>query len=65
VTGETRLTLRLKVKTEEAVEGLTFQFQHRIKSVDENATLRKDGREIVLRPLKTGESVSVEIQYAD
>ena len=59
------LTVRLKVTTGEAVEGVTFQFQHPIKSVDENATLGEDGRHLVLRPLTAGESISVEIQYAD
>src|SRR5579863_3617466 len=59
------LTVQLKVTTEEAVEGVTFQFQHLIKSVDENATLGADGRQLVLRPLKAGEGISIEIQYAE
>lgn len=59
------LTIRLKVTAEEAVEGLTFKFQHVIKSVDANATLSADGRQIVLRPLNAGESISLEIQYAE
>lgn len=65
VPAETGLTVRLKVTTEEAAEGLTFQFQHMIKSVDEHATLGADGRQIVLRPLKAGESISVEIRYEE
>ena len=40
--------MRLRVATEEAAEGLTFRFQHRIESVDKNATLGADGLELVL-----------------
>ena len=65
IPAQTGLTVRLKVTTEEAAAGLTFNFQHPIKSVDENATLGADGRQLVLRPLKAGESISVEIQYAE
>ncbi len=65
VPGETGSTIRLKVTTEEAVEGLSFQFQHRIESVDKNAKLGADGRQIVLRPLNAGESVSLEIRYSE
>ncbi len=64
IPAQTGFTVRLKVTTEEAAAGLTFKFQHPIKSVDENATLGADGRQLVLRPLKAGESISVEIQYA-
>ena len=59
------LTVRLKMTTGEAVEGVTFEFQHPITRVDENATLDADRRHLVLRPLKAGESISVEIQYAE
>jgi hypothetical protein len=65
VPAQTGLTVRLKVTTNEAAEGLTFKFQHRIKSVDENATLGADGRELMLRPLKAGQNISVEILYAE
>ena len=62
---QTVLTMRLKVATEAAAEGLTFQFQRLVKGVGENATLGKNGREVVLRPLKAGETISVEIHYAE
>jgi hypothetical protein len=65
IPAQTGLTVRLKVTTEEAAAGLTFKFQHPIKSVDANATLGADGRQLVLRTLKAGESISVEIQYAE
>jgi hypothetical protein len=57
--------VRLTVTTEDPAEGLTFKFQHHIRSVDGNATLAADGRELVLRPMKARQSVSVEIQYAE
>jgi len=65
IPAQTRLTVRLMVTTEEEAAGLTFKFQHLIKTVDENATLGADGRQLVLRSLKAGESISVEIQYAE
>jgi hypothetical protein len=65
VPAQTGLTVRLNVTTEEAVQGLTFKFQHLIKSVDENATVGADGRQLVLRALKAGESISVPILYAE
>ena len=55
----------MKVTAEAAAEGLTFKFQRLVKGVGENATLGKNGREVVLRPLKAGETISVEIHYAE
>jgi hypothetical protein len=57
--------IRLTVATEEPVEGLTFEFQRHVKSVDGDATLAESHRQIVLRPMKAGDSVSVDIRYAD
>ncbi len=57
--------IRLTVTTEEPVEGLTFKFQRNVKSVDGDATLAESGRQIVLRPLKAGDIVSVDIRYGD
>jgi hypothetical protein len=57
--------IRLTVTTEEPVEGLTFKFQRNVKTVDGDATLAESGHQIVLRPLKAGEKISVEICYAD
>ncbi|MGA2428014.1 MAG: polysaccharide deacetylase family protein [Candidatus Acidiferrum sp.] len=58
-------TIRLTVTTEEPVEGLTFEFQQGVKSVAGNATLEESKHQIVLRPLKAGESISLEIRYSD
>jgi hypothetical protein len=57
--------IRLTVTTEEPIEGLTFQFQRNVKSVAGDATLVESGRQVVLRPLKAGEKISVQIRYAD
>jgi hypothetical protein len=57
--------VRLTVTTEEPVEGLTFEFQQGVKSVAGNATLAESNHQIVLRPMKAGESVSLEIRYSD
>jgi hypothetical protein len=57
--------VRLTVTTEEPVEGLTFTFQRNVKSVDGDATLTRSGRQIVLRPLKAGDRISVRICYGD
>jgi hypothetical protein len=61
VTSEIRLT----VTTEEPVEGLTFKFQRNLKSVGGDTTLAESDRQIVLRPLKAGEKISVDIRYAE
>jgi hypothetical protein len=57
--------VRLTVTTEEPVEGLTFTFQRNVKSVNGGATLTRSGRQIVLRPLKAGDKISVGICYGD
>lgn len=63
--AETGSEIRLKVTTEQAIEGLTFEFRRHVKSVDGNATLVENNHQIVVRPLKAGESVSVQIGYSD
>jgi hypothetical protein len=56
---------RLTVTTDEAVEGLTFAFRERVKSIGANAVLADNDHQIVVRPLKAGESVTVEIGYSN
>ena len=63
--GQIGLGIQLTVTTEEPVEGLTFEFRQRVKSVSSNATLKDNDHQIVLRPLKAGETVSVEITYSE
>jgi hypothetical protein len=57
--------IRLTVITQEPVEGLTFEFRRNVLRVEGNATLTKNDHQIVLRPLKAGDTISVEICYAD
>ncbi len=57
--------IRLTVITQEPVEGLTFEFRRNVLRVAGNATLMKNDHQIVLRPLKAGDTISVEIYYAD
>jgi hypothetical protein len=59
------LEIRLNVTTEEPVEGLTFEFRRHVKSVDGDATLAPSRRQVVLRPLKAGDSISVDIRYVE
>jgi hypothetical protein len=59
----TESTIRLTVTTTEPVEGLTFEFRRNIKSVDHNAVVEENRQQMVVRPLKAGESVAVEIRY--
>jgi hypothetical protein len=65
VPTETASKVRLTVTTEEPIEGLTFEFQHRIKSVEGDAAIAESGRKIVVRPLHAGESISLGIQYGE
>ena len=57
--------VRLNVIAEEPLEGLTFEFRHHVKSVRGEAALAASGRQIVLRPLKAGENLSLEIRYGE
>lgn len=63
--GQIGSGIQLTVTTEEPVEGLTFEFRQRVKRVSSNATLKDNDHQIVLRPLKAGETVSVEITYSE
>ncbi len=63
--GKAAPDVRLSVTAEEPVEGLTFEFRRRVKSVGGEATLAASGRQVVLGPLKTGESLSLEIHYGE
>jgi hypothetical protein len=63
--AQTASAIRLTVTTEEPVEGLTFEFRRNVKRVGADAILSESHRQIILRPLKAGESMSIEICYAD
>jgi hypothetical protein len=54
---------RLTITTTEPVEGLTFESRRNIKSVDRNATIKESGHQMVVHPLKAGESITIEIRY--
>jgi hypothetical protein len=56
--------IRLTVTAGEAVEGLTFEFQRSIKSVDGDATLTDNNHKIILRRLNAGETLVVKIDYS-
>ena len=51
--------------TQEPVEGLTFEFRRNVLRVEGDATLMKNDHQIVLSPLKAGDTISAEIYYAD
>jgi hypothetical protein len=57
--------IRLTAASEQPVEGLTFEFRRRIQSIDGEASLSETHRRIVVRPMKAGDSLSIEIRYAD
>jgi Polysaccharide deacetylase len=57
--------VRLTVTTVEPIEGLTFEFRQPVNSVDGNAVLAENRHKIILRPLKAGETLSVEINYSN
>jgi hypothetical protein len=61
--AETGSGIRLTVAATESVEGLTFEFRHNIKSVGGGAIVGENRHRIVVRPLKAGESVTVDIRY--
>jgi hypothetical protein len=63
--GKAASDVRLGVTAEEPVEGLTFEFSRQVKSVRGEATLAASGRQIVLGPLKAGESLSLDIHYGE
>jgi hypothetical protein len=57
--------IRLTAVTEQPVEGLTFEFKRRIKSILGQAFLSETHRQIIVRPMNAGDSASVEIRYAN
>jgi hypothetical protein len=63
--AQTGSGIRLTVTTAEPVEGLTFEFRRNIKSVGGSATMTDNRHQIILRPLKAGDDVTVEIIYSD
>ncbi len=63
--GKAANTVRLTATSTEAVEGLTFEFQRPVASVDGGAKVQGNKRHIVLPALKAGESVSVDIRYGN
>jgi hypothetical protein len=63
--AQTGSGIRLTVTTAEPVEGLTFEFRRNIKSVGDSATITDNRHQIIVRPLKAGDDVTVEIIYSD
>jgi hypothetical protein len=53
----------LRVKSDESVTGLTFEFQRPIENVTGGATMFPDNRHVVLPELAPGHSVSLHINY--
>lgn len=53
----------LRVKSDESVTGLTFEFQRSIATVTGGAVLSPDNRHVVLPELKPSSSVSFRIAY--
>jgi hypothetical protein len=51
----------LQVKTEDSVDGLTFEFQHRILAVSNGATLSPDNHHVILPELKAGQAFSFQL----
>lgn len=63
--AQSSMGVRLTVSTDEPVEGLTFEFQRRIASVDADAKLLNDHRRIVLPAMKSGDKRAVNIRFAN
>jgi hypothetical protein len=53
----------LRVKSEESVIGLTFEFQRPLAAVSGGATMFPDNRHVILPDLAPGYSVSIHISY--
>jgi len=53
----------LQVKSDDSVEGLTFEFQHPIATVTGGAILSPDNRHIVVPEIDAGHSLSIRIIY--
>lgn len=58
------LGIQLQVTTIEPIEGLTFEFRCHLKSVDGGAVIAKNRHQIVMPPLKAGESLTLDISYS-
>jgi len=56
--------IQLTVTTIEPIEGLTFEFQRSLKSVGSGATISENRHQMVVRPLKAGERLAVDISYS-
>ena len=63
--GKTANSFSLTATSTEAVEGLTFEFQRPVASVDGCAKLLENKQRIVLPALKAGESASFNIRYGN
>jgi hypothetical protein len=63
--GKVALEIGLTITTLEPIAGLTFAFQRHIRIVDGDTTLTGNGKQIILRPMKGGETISLKIHYAD
>jgi hypothetical protein len=56
--------VQLTVITTEPLEGLTFEFQRNLKSVDSGAAIAENHHQLIMRPLKAGERLTVDISYS-
>jgi polysaccharide deacetylase len=56
--------VRLTVTTTEPVEGLTFEFQRDLKGADSGAVIAENHHQLIMRPLKAGERLTVDISYS-
>jgi hypothetical protein len=56
-------TVVLQLKSQEALTGLTLEFQHPVASVTGGGAVSADQRRIVLPELKPGQTVSLRVTY--
>jgi hypothetical protein len=61
---QTGMGIRLKVTTIEPIEWLTFAFRRHLKSVDTGAAIAENRHQMVMPPLKAGESLTLDISYS-
>jgi hypothetical protein len=62
--GQTTLRVTLKVTAIEPIEGLTFEFQRRLESVDGGAAIADNHHQVIMPAIKTAESLTVEVVYS-
>jgi hypothetical protein len=57
--------VRLTISTDEPVDGLTFEFQRNVASVDGDAKLLDNHQQVVLPALKTGEHLTLSVRFSN